>query len=61
MFNDALVVTLFGLYALGTAGVPIVLTAFGLVSALVRIFMSAANCGSIPNIFNPKTWPSCNC
>jgi hypothetical protein len=23
--------------------------------------MAASNCGSIPNIFDPRTWPSCHC
>ncbi len=61
MFNDALVVTLFGMYALGAAGNPWVLVAFGLVSTLCRAAMSASKCGTIPNIFDPTTWPPCRC
>ena len=61
MFNDALVVTLFGIYALGGAGNPWVLAAFGLVSTLCRAAMSASKCGTIPNIFDPTTWPPCRC
>jgi hypothetical protein len=61
MFNDALVVVLFGLYAVGFTAGPYVLAAFATVSTLFRIFMSASKCGSIPNIFDPTTWPPCRC
>jgi hypothetical protein len=39
----------------------VVLLVFGLVSALLRIIMSASSCGGIPNIFDPTTWPTCRC
>jgi hypothetical protein len=61
MFNDVLVITLFGLYAVGVSGIAWVLLAFGLVSTIFRIAMSAAGCGAIPNIFAPTTWPPCRC
>jgi hypothetical protein len=61
LFNDTLVVVLFGLYAIGFGGVGSVVTAFALVSALARILMSASKCGGIPNIFDPTTWPPCRC
>ena len=61
MFNDVLVVTLFGLYALGAPGAPAVLMGFGLLSTLVRILMAASRCGSVPNIFDPSTYPPCRC
>ena len=61
MFNDALVVILFAFFALASGGIPVVLLVFGLVSAVVRMMMSASNCGAIPNIFDPTTWPPCRC
>ena len=61
MFNDALVVVLFALFAIGSSGIPVVLLVFGAISAIIRIAMSASNCGSIPNIFDPSTWPPCRC
>jgi hypothetical protein len=61
MFNDVLVGTLFALYALVWAGNPWVLAAFGAVSTLMRILMGILNCGGIPNIFSPPTYPPCRC
>jgi PKD domain len=61
MFNDVLVITLFALYALGVAGNGYVVAGFGATSTVLRIIMAASNCGAIPNIFDPTTWPSCKC
>jgi len=61
MINDALVISPFALFALGLSGIPWVILAFGSVSTIVRIALAASNCGSIPNIFDPRTWPACSC
>jgi hypothetical protein len=61
MINNVLVAILFGLFVLHIPGVSGVLFAFGLVSTVVWIAMSASNCGSIPNIFDPRTWPPYHC
>jgi hypothetical protein len=61
MFNDFLVITLFGFFAAGGLHGVWVVLAFGLVSTIVRIAMGASKCGAIPNIFDPTTWPPCRC